>query len=511
MNENNDAITLASKEILCPSLYESLKKFSSVDDRVNENVFVLSYLGMTGFYANNKIRLEVGTDGFTIGNMYLLFITYSGRGKTFTGTLFTNAIHYVEQKLLDENELSAKFAEYCRNSEGSFKPDKNIDGSPYDDEENSSLSEEEKNKAVERFNKFNGTDFTRFKKIANKKVTTYLTDFTPEKLAQSYNESKNNTIFLFGDEFQNFAENFSRGKNNVKDGYTNLTQLSDPYNGIIGRVSKNTLSITNATLSIQANTTPSTFKQILTTPFYSSGLGYRFFYFFDGRLQSDPLKPTQIKENANDTPPCIEMGNKIKYIAENYFYNMVYSSEGSPIDLVINENETLSYYNELVEKLEDLVYSNGNLNLEQKESMKYRLKYKFKKCILNVFVMNYSWDNYDNWKPIEHRRELTKDDIYRGFKAFEYFLDVEIKMQTDEEDVRLTNKQMQVVSLIPIGGEMNESVLRKAVIDKDIMSRSAFHTFITNMAILTKNGKNPSFLAVYEDPKTKNKLIKRLS
>jgi hypothetical protein len=478
--------TLLSNEILEPKLTAEILELTATNKKILPDILVLNYLTNTSFFSNKRFNITIGNSEPINPNIYSLIVGSSGSGKSRTNKIFYESAFSIQKNLFIEHKKIQDFVTACSNAAfNKFDP---VDG------------EEDKIKFVKAYNLKNGSDFTEFMEKTPKEHIFLPSDFTPEKLAKTFNHSANNTLFLNSDEFDNIQQNFRRTSTTEQN--HELTQYYDGRNSTIIRLGQNTECVEGAFLTLLGHTTPAKFEALKNTDFFSSGNGYRFLFIIhkSGELL-DYTPPAKRSEGA--TVSTYEVfQEKIRTIFQDYFFNQIYNTDKAPVNFSINTDKTLNYFAECVNKLKrDYIDEDEVISEETKGVIFDRIPVHLAKLILNVKLMNYSFAEFQNWQPFENIA-LTVEDIKRGYLAYDYFLSNMIQIFSGSGKPDLAKKQMQVIEVLPIGGEMEKDALKKVAIDKkQIMSLSSFYTLLS---------KKSNCFALNTDYKTGKVTIKRL-
>lgn len=479
--------TLLTNEILTDGLYRAVEHLTATDKTVNADILILNYLTYAGFYNSNKTTIRAGDSSPINSNLYTLIVGNSGFGKSRSNRLFLAPTFTIQKNLFIEHNKVRDFVKACE--------------SIVFDAMKMQPTETEKSKFIETYNDVNGTSFEEFMLKPPKEHIFLPSDFTPEKLTKTFNHSKNNTLLVNTDEFENLKNNFGRSKN-IENLYTELTQYFDGRSDFVIRLGSDSACNDGAYLSLLGNTTPQTFATLQSSNFFNSGCGYRYLFFIQGESNlTDPLKTNKLT-NTNDLSTYERFQNKMQTILQNYFFDMVYNNNNEPVIFQINTDDNLNLFDSYVSNLwNQHIKENETLNDSQKEAIKSRIKTMLLKVILNTHLMNYSYDNFENWQPFKPIAELPPEAITRGYKAYNYLLGVMLRAIDTSGKNDLTPLQMEVINLIPEGTEMSISRLKHVVVDqKGIIQKSAFYQLMK---------KNTGVFATYENSK-KERFIKRL-
>lgn len=446
-------MSLLSKQILNERLYDDLTKFTAQDYRVNPDIFITNYLYFASFFSSDRIKLAVGNDRPTNSNLFVAIVGNSGLGKSYINQFFYQSIMEIQMELHNQDKAENQFINACKNY----------------NETNDNLTSEQKEGFVFGYNKKYGTDFKQFK---TKSITPHvftINDFSPEALTVKFNGSRNNTILLNADEFEELQNNISRTKT-VDNTFSFLTTYFDGKSELIVRKTQEDIIINNAKLAVLANTVPQTFEKLKSSEFFNSGLGYRYlFYIYNGTNIEDPV--LAVKSNTNISAYEQYQG-KIGSIFRSFFFNMVYMSVNDTVVMRINEGHTLKTYNDCLLKLwNDHIKTNDNLKDSQKETFKSRLSTIFNKCILNTFIMNYSYRDRLSFPFSE--RELSEEDIMRGYYVYDYYLSQMVCIFDITPKSDLTQTEQRIIEMLEIGKPTDKSGLKVEVLKQGI-SESTF-------------------------------------
>jgi ribosomal protein L30E len=452
--KNSRKMKLLSKEILNENLYNDLKLFAEQDYRVNPDIFVTNYLYFASFFCSDRIKLALGNDRPTNSNLFMTVVGNSGLGKSYINQFFYKPIMDIQTELHIQDKVLNQFANACRN---------------YNDS-NDDLTPEQKEGFVIGYNKKHNTDFTQF-------ITSYViphvftvNDFSPEALSIKFKGTKNNTILLNADEFEELQNNVSRTKT-VENTFSFLTTYFDGKTELIIRKTQDDLIINDAKLAVLANTVPSTFEKLKHSEFFNSGLGYRHLFYINN--QTNIEDPTLAVKSSIGISIYDQYQAKIGNIFRTFFFNMVYMSEGEMVILKINEEANLKVYNECVLRLwNDHIKTNDNLRDSQKESFRSRLSTMFNKCILNTFIMNYSYGNRLRF-PFDSS-ELTADDIMRGYYVYDFYLSHMVYIFDITPKSDLTQTEQRILELLEIGKPYDRNGVKAEVLKMGIGSESTF-------------------------------------
>ena len=146
------------------------------------------------------------------------------------------------------------------------------------------------------------------------------------------------------------------------------------------------------------------------------------------------------------------------------------------VTLRINEDHNLKIYSDCLLKLwNNHIKVNENLKDSQKETFKSRLSTMFNKCILNTFIMNYSYQEKNRF-PF-NQTELTEADIMRGYYVYDYFLSQMVSIFDSTPKSDLTPTEQRIIEQLEIGIPTLVSVVLEEAI-KNGMSKATFYRLI---------------------------------
>jgi hypothetical protein len=449
--------TLLTKQILNDKLFEDLTKFTSQDYRVNPDIFITNYLYFASFFSTERIKLAVGNDRTTNSNLFVTIVGNSGIGKSYINQFFYQPIMDIQIELFNQDKEINDFANACKS---------------YNDN-NDDITPEQKDGFVIGYNK---KHLTHFEQFITKKIIPHIftiNDFTPEALTVKFNNSRNNTILLNADEFEELQNNISRTKT-VENTFSFLTSFFDGKSEMITRKTADDIIINNAKLAVLANTVPATFEKLKGTDFFNSGLGYRCLFYINTETNiEDPVLP--VKSN-NSISYYDQYQGRVSGIFKSFFFNMVYMSVNDCLTLRINEDHNLKIYSDCLLKLwNNHIKANENLKDSQKETFKSRLSTMFNKCILNTFIMNYSYQG-GNIFPI-NQTELTEADIMRGYYVYDYFLCQMVSIFDSTPKSDLTPTEQRIIEQLEIGIPTLASVVLDEAL-KNGMSKATFYRLL---------------------------------
>ncbi|MBN1184950.1 MAG: DUF3987 domain-containing protein, partial [Bacteroidales bacterium] len=257
-------MNLLSKEILHENLYNDIAKFAEQDYRVNPDIFITNYLYFTSFFSSDRIQLAVGNERPTNSNLFVTIVGNSGLGKSYVNQFFYQPIMDLQIELHNQDKMVNQFVNACKG---------------YADSKDD-LSFEDKEGFVIGYNKKHNTCFEQF---LTKNVVPHIftiNDFSPEALTVKFAGTRNNTILLNADEFEELQNNISRTKT-VENIFTFLTSFFYGKSGLVTRKTSEDSIINNAKLAVLANTVPQTFEKLKQSEFFNSGLGYRYLFFIN--------------------------------------------------------------------------------------------------------------------------------------------------------------------------------------------------------------------------------------
>ncbi len=447
-------MSLLSRQILNENLYNDLSKFIGLDYRVNPDIFITNYLYFTSFFCSDRIKLAVGRDRPTNSNLFVAIVGNSGLGKSYVNKFFYEPIMDIQIELHNQDKALNSFINACKRY----------------NEANDNLTTEQKEGFVIGYNNKYDTNFSQF--ITRNVIPHVFTvnDFSPEALSIKFMGSKNNTILLNADEFEELQNNISRTKT-VENTFSFLTTYFDGKSDLIVRKTQEDLIINDAKLAVLANTVPLTFEKLKNSNFFNSGLGYRYLFYINNKTNIED--PVLAVKSSNSISVYDQYQGKIGNIFRTFFFNMVYMSVGNEFILRINKDSTLKVYNDCLMKLwNDHIKTNENLKDSQKETFKSRLSTMFNKCILNTFIMNYSYTDRLRF-PFESK-ELDEDDIMRGYYVYDYYLSqmVFIFDMTPKSD--LTQTEQRIMEMLEIGRPYDKNGIKAEVLKLGIGSESTF-------------------------------------
>jgi hypothetical protein len=474
--------TLLTKEILNDRLFEDLTKFTSQDYRVNPDIFITNYLYFASFFSTERIKLAVGSDRPTNSNLFVTIVGNSGIGKSYINQFFYQPIMDIQIELFNQDKETNEFVMACKGYSDST-----------DD-----ISIQQKEDFVTGYNRNHNLQFSQF---LTKKIAPHIfmvNDFTPEALTVKFNSSRNNTILLNADEFEELQNNISRTKT-VENTFSFLTSFFEGKSDVITRKTAEDIIISNAKLAVLANTVPATFEKLKQSDFFSSGLGYRYLFYIN--TLSNIEDPVLSRKTDNSISFYEEYQGKISSIFRSFFYNMVYMSVNKTSIIRINEDHTLKIYNDCLLKLwNDHVKANENLKDCQKETFKSRLSTMFNKCILNTFIMNYSYGGNSLVFPIA-QTDLTEDDIVRGYKVYDYYLSQMVCIFDSTPKSDLTPTEQRIIEPLEIGTPTLVSVgLEEAL--KNGIAKATFYRLMQKKSnqfsvAINKSSNKPQITRLY--------------
>jgi hypothetical protein len=447
-------MSLLTKQILNENLHNDLTKFTEQDYRVNPDVFITNYLYFTSFFCSDRIKLAVGHDRPTNSNLFVAIVGNSGLGKSYVNQFFYKPIMDIQIELHNQDKSMNSFINACKSY----------------NEANENLTIEQKDGFVIGYNKKHDTDFNQFMTRNVVPHVFTVNDFSPEALSLKFKGSRNNTILLNADEFEELQNNISRTKT-VENTFSFLTTYFDGKSDLIVRKTQEDLIINDAKLAVLANTVPLTFEKLKNSDFFNSGLGYRYLFYINNETNIDD--PVLAVKSSNRLSVYDQYQSKFGSIFRTFFFNMVYMSVGDEVILRINEDKNLKVYNDCLLKLwYDHIKTNDNLKDSQKETFKSRLSTMLNKCILNAYIMNYSYTDRLSF-PFENK-ELDADDIMRGYNVYDYYLSqmVYIFDMTPKSD--LTQTEQRIMELLEIGKPYDKNGVKAEALKLGIGSESTF-------------------------------------
>lgn len=461
-------MTLVSEKILEKKLVDDIEYLIKMEPAINRDILVLNYLTQSSLFTCKRVNLAVGIRNPITSNLYSFIIGESGCGKTFTSDLFTDIVSKISIQLILEYKEQKKFVEFCKNYKA-LAGIANVDKIP----------DADKISCVQEYNDLNDTYHTLYTREEPREKYIMVDNFTPEKFEQTFNDSETQCLLDVANEWGNLKTNFSRG-GTVANFYEILTQYFEGKTSVAVRVSKEVYYVEDGKLSLIANTTPTLFEPLKSDTFFSSGLGYRFLFFYDKKPNLDDIPYIKRNENLNEEKPYEQFQNRIANIFDNYFFQKIYRGKTPPVNLVINDPANLKYFNECVQFLYNThIKNNDALSISQKSSLRSRLHYMFTKVIINIHMINYSYANENNWGYFEDGAEMPTLSIERGFNAYNYLLGVMMNLMTDKSVTELNETQISVIELIPAGSEIPISKLRQlAIDDKKLIKKTAFYELL---------------------------------
>lgn len=451
-------LTLLSKDILCEKLFNQISKFCQEDKFINPDYFILNFASIASFFSTNRIKLQVGKNRPTDANTYIVFVGYSGKGKTYVNDFFQDSINEIQSVLVNKDKAFNDFVKACKAF--NYK--------------NTDLTEEQKCGFVNGYNKNYTTNFDKFLTQEIKPHLFTPLEYTPEALSDRFNSSRNGTLLLNATEFQELKTNIGRTKT-VEDVFTFLIPYHEGRSGTIIRKTQDDVVIENAKLCVLINTPPDTFEELRSTNFFPSGAGYRFLFYFDNAVDlSDP-------HPAEKSYDCISYYERyqaeFKNIIESYFFNMIYMSVGQCKTLKINDDQTLKLYNECLQSLWNDYIKNADCLLDhQKETLKSRLATMLNKSIILTYMMNHSHDDILRFSFVTE--DLTETEIIRGYNFYRFFLPQTINIFDTELKSDLTNRQQSIIELLEVGKIYDTDLVLKMVTDNKIAGDATFYRML---------------------------------
>src|ERR1035437_1922637 len=473
-------LTLLSKDILCEKLFNKITKFCQEDKFINPDYFILNFASIASFFSTNRVKLQVGKNRPTDANTFIVFVGYSGKGKTYMNDFFQDSINEIQSVLVNEGKKFNDFVKACKAYNFS----------------NTDITEEQKDGYVQGYKK---SHFTNFDQFLTKEIKPQLftpLEYTPEALSDRFNSSRNGALLLNATEFQELKTNIGRTKT-VEDIFTFLIPYHEGRSGTIIRKTQDDVIIEKAKLCVLINTPPNTFEELRLTNFFPSAAGYRFFFYFDNVVDlSDP----HLAEKSDDCMSFYERYQaEVKNIIETYVFNMIYNSIGQCKTLIINDDHTLKIYNELLLSLwnDHVKYADCLLD-HQKETFKSRLATMLNKSIMNTYMMNHSHD--DNLSFSFDTVDLTETEIRRGYNYYRFFLPQTINIFDTELKSDLTNKQIKIIELMNVGKVYDTDILLKMVTDNKIAGDATFYRMLQK--------KSKQFTVILDRVHNKQRIIR---
>jgi hypothetical protein len=461
-------LTYLNKNILCSELFRDVTNFCNKDKQVNADIFIETYFTFASNFCTNRVIIQVGNRKAINGNNMLTIIANSGKGKGYVFKFFYKPILEIQKNLIERDNLRIKFIKSCR-AYSNRKPD---------------ATEEEKLNFAKGFYykyKMNNPDNAVFALDDIVPEIFTVTSFTPESLAVNFSQSKNNTILLCFDEFEKLKENIGRTRT-VENIYSYTIEYIDGNDEIITRKTNETISSTDARLSLIVGTVPETFEKLKTTELYSSGLGYRGDFLIVDEINTNDLEKVQKAENGMSAYD--EYKAKFANIFETFFYGLVYNTEkligfDCPKNVLrINDVYNLNVYEECRQKLwTEFIKNNDDLTDRQKETFRNRLDTKFSKGIYKTYVGNYGYSDGSEF-PMHSKEiiDLTELDILRGYEYTRVNLSKATIVFSTNVKSNLPPKQLKAIETLEIGKSVLIEDFKKNTVDKNILTLRTFRT-----------------------------------
>lgn len=456
--------TLLDKRILSPKLYSDLYKFCHEDKIIIPDIWVSNYAFATSFFSTNKVKLAVGKNRPTDINSFFALIGNSGKGKTYNNDFFQDTINDIQSGLSYQDKEINDFIKACK-------------GYNYG---NTDLTEEKKEGFVIGYN---SSHLTHFEKFITKEITPHIfttSDFTPEALSDRFNSSRNNTLMLNCNEFQELKNNIGRTKN-VEDIFSFMIPYHEGKSGLTIRKGQDDKMTTNAKLCVLFNTPLNTFEELKQSKFFTSGNGYR--YFFNINNDIDLNNPNMAEKKADNSSSYYQIyQGEFAPIIRTFLYGMIYNSSSRDYQTFkINQDDTLKVYNECLLNLwQDYVKNCDWLLDSQKETLKARLGTMLNKCIMIVYIMNYAYDNINSNIPIYpfQNLELSTEDILKGYYFYSFYLPQMVNVFNSEGISDLTALQQKAIEVLEIGEQVLINKFKENTVDKGIIKKTAFYDLI---------------------------------
>lgn len=456
-------LTLLDRRILNEKLYNDLAKFCQEDKIITPDIFISNFAFISSFFATNRILLRVGKNRPTDVNTFIALVGNSGKGKTYINDFFQDTVNNIQAEESSRNKEINDFVKACKAYNYS----------------NTDLTDEQKDGYVKGYNR---THLTNFDAFNTKELTPHIfttNDFTPEALADRFKSSRNGTIMLNANEFQELKNNIGRTKT-VDDIFSFMIPFFEGKSGLAIRKSQDDSMMNNAKLCVLFNTPIDTFEELKQTKFFPSGNGYRYFFCINNQVDlDDPHLP----EKSND---CVSYYQKYQGefapIIRTFFYGMVYMSTQGCQTFKINQDDTLQTYNECLLNLwRDYVKNNEWLRDIQKETLRARLGTMLNKCILIVYLMNYAYDHINSKGSIYpfQNLELSVDDVLKGYNFYLFFLPQMINIFSTELKSDLTATEIKIIEVLEIGKSYDKDVVLKMLEEKpEIGSKETFYRML---------------------------------
>jgi hypothetical protein len=174
-------------------------------------------------------------------------------------------------------------------------------------------------------------------------------------------------------------------------------------------------------------------------------------------------------------------------------------SVNDSVVLRVNEDNTLKVYNDCLLKLwNEHVKTNDNLKDSQKETFKSRLSTMFNKCILNTYVMNYSYSEGKQF-PLT-KTDLSEEDIMRGYHVYNYYLSQMVCIFDSTPKSDLTKTEQEIIEMLEIGKPTDRNGLKVEVLKRNIGSESTFKRLMSK--------KSKQFTVAYNRFGNKHEIIR---